>query len=174
MGSVRGVLLGTVLLLAGCATADPSLDRADAPAGAATPQAAASPSAGCGSPVRTERLPDWARGGFSGEAVMPHVFGARGEIVAVLFGHPLGQGGAGRTNNKILWVPRPAATSPDPASPATLTITATLDGTATTVTREVAGGPGPSIVDLPSAGCWRLELRWSGRSDTMGLVYGDG
>ncbi|MDM4780918.1 MULTISPECIES: hypothetical protein [unclassified Micromonospora] len=33
------------------------------------------------------------------------------------------------------------------------------------------GWPGPSIVDLPAAGCWRLRLDWSGRTDMIDLVY---
>jgi hypothetical protein len=35
----------------------------------------------------------------------------------------------------------------------------------------VAGGPGPSIVDVPSPGCWRMTLSWSGRRNTLDLVY---
>ncbi|WP_330437653.1 hypothetical protein OHB44_18180 [Micromonospora sp. NBC_00821] len=91
--------------------------------------------------------------------------------MAVLFAHPLRQVRTDGSNNKILWVARAATTSPDPTAPATLVITARLDGTDTRVIREVAGGPGPSIIDLPEAGCWRLDLRWSGHADTMDLVY---
>jgi hypothetical protein len=119
-------------------------------------------------------LPDWARAGFSGDARVPHVFGAQGDIVAVLFGYPLALARRDGSNNKILWVAGPATTSSDTMSPATLTITATLDGTDARVTREVTGGPGPSIIDMPRAGCWHLELRWSGRIDTMDLVYAGG
>jgi hypothetical protein len=43
------------------------------------------------------------------------------------------------------------------------------DGTQT-LSREVAGGPGPSIVDLP-AGCWHLTLTWSGHTDALDLRY---
>jgi hypothetical protein len=39
------------------------------------------------------------------------------------------------------------------------------------VVRRVTGSPGPSIIDLPAAGCWRLTLRWSGRVDTLDLRY---
>jgi hypothetical protein len=39
------------------------------------------------------------------------------------------------------------------------------------VQRTVAGGPGPSIVDLPAPGCWRLTLRWAGRADQVDLAY---
>ncbi|WP_231926089.1 hypothetical protein [Micromonospora echinofusca] len=105
---------------------------------------------------------------------MPHVLGASGEIVAILFGQPLTTVRRNGTNNKILWVARPTTTPPAVATADPLRITATLDGTGTRVTREVAGGPGPSTVDMPQAGCWRLELRWSGRTDVMDLGYEDG
>ncbi|MFG2169688.1 hypothetical protein [Micromonospora chersina] len=171
MGSWGRLLLAPVVLLAGCtATGAPATPATRAASAPVTP--AASAPTGCAARVEEGRLPDWADAGFSGDARAPHVFGARGEIVAVLFGQPLAVGRTEGPNNKILWVARPAATpSPDPSAPATLVITATLDGTTTRVTQEVAGGPGPSIVDVPRAGCWHLELRWSGRTDTMDLVY---
>ncbi|MEU5908803.1 hypothetical protein ABZ780_31100 [Micromonospora sp. NPDC047467] len=149
----------SAVLLAGCTSGQP-----------ATPDGvpATGTSAGCGSRVETGALPDWADAGFSGDARVPHVFGAKGDIVAVLFGHPLTQVRSDGSSNKILWVSRPAPTSSD-----TLAITATLDGTDTRVAREVAGGPGPSIIDLPQAGCWHLELRWAGHTDTMALVYAE-
>jgi hypothetical protein len=53
----------------------------------------------------------------------------------------------------------------------TLKIHATLDGTSTVANRHVDGGPGPSIIDLPKAGCWTLDLRWSGHTDTVRLEY---
>ena len=39
------------------------------------------------------------------------------------------------------------------------------------VSRAVMGGPGPSIINLPNSGCWRLTLRWSGRVDSLDLDY---
>jgi hypothetical protein len=39
------------------------------------------------------------------------------------------------------------------------------------VLRRVMGGPGPSIIDLLAAGCWRLTLRWSRAVDTLDLRY---
>jgi hypothetical protein len=35
----------------------------------------------------------------------------------------------------------------------------------------VRGGPGPSGINLPAPGCWRLALRWSGRTDELDLQY---
>lgn len=164
------VLLVPVLLLAGCTSAGrPAPPPPDAgPAG--TP-AAAPAATGCRAAVTTGRLPGWADAGFHGDTRMPHVLGERGEIVAILFGHPLTYARSGGPTNKILWVGRPTSASPDPTASTTLVITATLDGVGTAVTREVAGGPGPSTVDLPAAGCWHLRLVWSGRSDTMDLGY---
>jgi hypothetical protein len=34
-----------------------------------------------------------------------------------------------------------------------------------------AGGPGPSITDLPAPGCWTLRLSWSGHTDELKLRY---
>ncbi|TYB98918.1 hypothetical protein FXF53_16485 [Micromonospora sp. WP24] len=163
----RFLLPASVILLAGCTTTG-------GPTSAASPSVSAPAggvAAGCASRVETGPLPEWARTGFSGDARMPHVMGEKGDIVAALFGHPLRVTREDGSSNKILWVSRAAGTSPDPASRPSLEITATLDGTDTRVAREVAGGPGPSIIDLPQAGCWHLELRWSGRTDTVDLVY---
>jgi hypothetical protein len=162
-------LLGSVLLLAGCTATDRPATSADGPANG---PATTSPT-GCAARVETGALPDWADAGFHGDARAPHAVGTRGEIVAVLFGNPLAQVRPDASSNKILWVARPATASPATAEPATLEITATLDGTDTRVTREVAGGPGPSIIDMPRAGCWHLDLRWAGRTDTMDLVYAE-
>lgn len=133
-------------------------------AGCTTPRARA---ADCGSAVSTAALPTWARAGFSDDGSgVPHVLGRGGAIVAVLFGGTLSAPPAPDRSNKILWVPRSAATGGDP-----LRITARLDGTTEAVSREVAGGPGPSIIDLPRPGCWHLSLAWPGNTDAMDLTY---
>ncbi|SNY60994.1 hypothetical protein [Paractinoplanes atraurantiacus] len=117
--------------------------------------------------MRTDALPQWARGGFSWDgAGMPHVYGEQGEILAVVFGAPLKSPPAEGRANKILWVARESA---EPGGD--LVIAAALDGTDVRVEQKVAGGPGPSLVDLPRAGCWRLTLTWSGRTDRMDLIY---
>ncbi|WP_431878337.1 hypothetical protein [Micromonospora marina] len=168
MSVPRRVVLVPVLLLAGCTAPDP----APATAPGTTPAAAgASAPAACAERVATGRLPDWADAGFTGDTRIRHVFGTGGDIVAILFAYPLKHARGDGTNNKILWVSRPEPGRSEPARRTPLVITATLAGTGTTVVREVEGGPGPSIVDLPAAGCWRLRLDWSGRTDTMDLVY---
>ncbi|XVU29000.1 hypothetical protein ACQPZJ_18640 [Actinoplanes sp. CA-054009] len=117
--------------------------------------------------MRTDALPDWARAGFSWDGSgMPHVFGERGEILAVVFGAPLKSPPAEDRANKILWVARESV---EPGGD--LVVSAVLDGTDVRAEQKVAGGPGPSLVDLPRAGCWHLTLTWSGRTDTMDLIY---
>jgi hypothetical protein len=120
---------------------------------------------GCARPS-TGPLPVWARAGFSGDAAVPHVLAEDGGIVAVLFGYPLQQPPAPDRSNKVLWVSRVA---PEPGG--SLVIEGRLGGSGAPVRREVPGGPGPSIVDLPDPGCWRLELTWSGGRDTIWLTY---
>jgi hypothetical protein len=39
------------------------------------------------------------------------------------------------------------------------------------VHKDLGPAPGPSIVDLPAAGCWRMTLRWGTYTDTISLPY---
>ncbi|HVW19404.1 MAG TPA: hypothetical protein VHB30_14250 [Solirubrobacteraceae bacterium] len=125
----------------------------------------------CASAVHTAVVPAWARAGFSAKRPrMPLALGRSGRIVAIVFGHPLLSPPAKTRSNKILWVAHP-----QPNGYTTLRITAQrMTGTKAVgkpVQRTVAGGPGPSIVDLPAPGCWRLTLRWAGRADQVDLAY---
>jgi hypothetical protein len=110
------------------------------------------------------------RAGFGPGARVTHAVGQRGAIGAVLWNKPLYSPPAQTVNNKILWVPRHV-----PKSVAPLWIKMQkMDGTqllGAPVRRIIANGPGPSYVDAPSAGCWRLTLTWSGRTDTLDLSY---
>jgi hypothetical protein len=166
--AVRAVrpTVALVLLLAGC-TAGGGTDPAPPSAAPQTPAIAAS----CGSPVSTGAMPEWARtrAGFGADAGIPWVAGERGDIVGVLFGHPLSAPPAVDRSNKILWISRP-----DVAMGDTLVITARQDGAAGPVRREVAGGPGPSIIDMPGPGCWHFDLGWSRHTDAVELTYRPG
>jgi hypothetical protein len=126
----------------------------------------------CQARVDAGVLPVWARAGFTDpKPRIPHVLGARGGIAAILFGYPLVSPPAQDRNNKILWVARVT-----PSRRTDLRIAAQRweggHAVGAPVARSVRGGPGPSIVDMPAAGCWRLTLRWSGRIDTLDLDYG--
>ena len=148
-----------------------SLAAAAAAAGSGAASGWPGPQRPCVAPTAFGVLPTWARAGFSSPRPrLPHVIGRGGEIAALLFGYPLASPPAARRNNKILWVSRSA-----PAHPTALWIRAQrmvgARAVGRPVTRLVQGGPGPSIVNLPAAGCWRLRLAWAGRTDTLDLRY---
>ena len=128
-----------------------------------------STSSGAPCEVTTGVLPTWAQGGFHPPTQsMPYVLGTSGDIVAILFGQPLRSPPAPDRNNKILWVSRvPLRYAGNDA----LKIQARLNGSDLATTRSVNGGPGPSIIDLPAAGCWSLTLSWAGHQDRMSIPY---
>ena len=171
---IRGTL--AVLLVAVGVT---SWALLKAPAG--TPRAAnvtaprPAAASSCASSVVYGSLPTWARAGFTPPSqAMPYVLGARGGIVAVLWAQhdPLVTPTPPGRANKILWV------SKLPLSAGSLEITARqlVGGTAVGAVqrRTVFGGPNPSIIDMPRAGCWQFTLRWSGHVDTVALPYAAG
>jgi hypothetical protein len=132
-----------------------------------------SPSQGvlaCSPNVAAAVLPDWARSGFSDPApVMPYEVGRSGDIAAIVFGFPLLAPPSTVRSNKILWVSR------QPTVATRLDISAQqMDGVTPVgdpVKQSIDGGPGPSIVDLPAAGCWRFTLSWADRADSLDLAY---
>jgi hypothetical protein len=149
--------------------------RASLAAGVACLLVAAAPASAatraCQSPVDKGVLPSWARGGFSDPRPrLPHVLGRSGEIAALLFGYPLSTPERKDRGNKILWVSRRAV-----KPPSELRIHAQRmrgrERVGRPVVRIVRGGPGPSGVNLPVPGCWRLTLQWSGRTDHLDLEY---
>lgn len=153
---IAAAVLATVCLATVVAVTR-SDDRSGGPGTSATSTSA------CGT-VSTGALPPWARTGFTTAGLhTPHVTSDHGQMIGVLFVQlrvPQPPG----TNNKILWVARDPGFGP-------LRITAQLEASGRTVTRTIPDGPGPSIVDMPAAGCWRMTLRWSGHSDTIAFRY---
>ena len=128
----------------------------------------------CDAQVNHSVIPVWAHAGFSSSNPrVPYVLGRSGRIVAILFGYPLRSPVAPHRNNKILWVSRTPA-----ATPTALWIRAQrMEGrhpVGAAVEHVVRGGPGPSYVDVPKAGCWRLTLSWAGRTDSLDLAYSTG
>lgn len=126
---------------------------------------AATPASAC-QPVATAVLPTWARAGFSDpEPSMPYVTSSSGHLVAIIFGTPLSSPAAADHNNKILWVSNAKGGAGD------LLITGIREDGGQTMSTAVPGGPGPSIVDMPMAGCWRLDLTWGTVHDSIALRY---
>jgi hypothetical protein len=162
MRALRPALLAAVIMLVPACTTDPAFEHGAS--GVTT--APSDPGGSCESAVQTGDLPEWARSGFTGTYYPPHVMGSRGDIVAILFGYPLYQPPLAGRNNKILWVERVPDFTAD-----SLEIEAQLVGTDGSVHRQVLGEPGPSIVDVPQAGCWQLTLKWGDHTDTLILSY---
>ena len=141
----------TTFVLAGCARS-------------ATPTTPCAPHAVVGA------IPSWAQGGFSQpNPSMPYELGASGHIVALLWAFPLQSPPPVTHTNKILWV------SHVPVNGSPLLISAQrMVGShpiGRAVLKQVPGGPGPSIIDLPAPGCWRFALHWSGHVDSLDLNY---
>jgi len=153
-------------LLGVVAAAEAWSARTSAAAGATT-------SSACQMPARVAPrvLPVWARDGFSApKPRMPYVVGRKGRIAAILWANPLQAPPPRDHNNKILWVSR-AATLPGSDLRISAQLMSGLRPVGAPVIRRVTGGPGPSIIDLPSAGCWRLSLHWSHSTDTLDLRF---
>jgi hypothetical protein len=166
---------GAVLLVAAGATTWVLLKpSAGAPRAANVTSSQPVAASSCASAVVYGSLPTWARAGFTPPSVaMPYVLGSRGDIVAVLWARhdPLVTPTPPGRANKILWVSKLSVGS-------SLKITARqlIGGTAVGAVqrRTVLGGPGPSTIDMPTAGCWQFTLRWSGHVDTVNLPYAAG
>ena len=118
----------------------------------------------CSATVLRGELPVWARGGFHGSFRVPHRIANDGTIAAILFGDPLSSPESKLRANKVLWVQRRREAGAD-----MIFIRARLVGGTSTAYRRLALGP--SYLNLPAVGCWRLSLRFGSQSDTLDLLY---
>jgi hypothetical protein len=162
------VLTAAALLAVSCAGAGPTVAPNSA---SASPSAIGShtTSAGCaGTEVSTGLgLPPWAESGGGGN--IPWAVGRPPEVVGVLFATELvakGERPDGSTN-KILWLTR------GPVASSQLTLRARPANAATPiVTLRFAGYQQfPSIVDLPTPGCWQIDISWSA-GPTLNSTFG--
>jgi hypothetical protein len=109
-------------------------------------------------------LPPWATAGFTDpRPVATYATSVTGDLVAITFGPLTSPPEPGR-NNKVLWVSQVAVAG-------RLQLHATLEGTDVTADVVVPNGFGPSTVDLPRPGCWRVEVTWDGGRDQIWLPY---
>jgi hypothetical protein len=160
--------VAVLLVAAAACSGNPQQPRQAHQPAAQPPLALISPASanGCAGQPPVSPLPVWARAGFTPpEIAMPHVMGAAGNIVAILWATPNALHAPPLPNraNKILWVSR--------VSSGPMTIQATLVGSTRTATMDLPNGPGPSYVDMPAPGCWRLHLSWAGHTDQLSLRY---
>jgi len=166
--AVVGIAAACALLVAGGVVVQ-GARNASAPAAVAT-----TPAPACDGTPTSQVLPDWARGGFSDpEPVVPFVRSRSGNVVAILFGGHLYSPPRKDVSNKVLWVWRdvPGTTGGAGGTGGSLTMTAQLAGTHTVVTRGLPQPAGPSTVDLPQPGCWRITLHSPAGTDTIDLDY---
>jgi hypothetical protein len=104
-------------------------------------------------------------------ASLPFAVSDQGNAAGFLFGYPLTVASRPNMDNKILWVVR----TPNDGQP--LMITARRVGVSGPVVRAqlpADSGPGqiyPSIIDVPTPGCWHFTLQWPHASATVDLQY---
>jgi hypothetical protein len=160
--------VAVLLVMAACSGNPQQQPRQAHPSAAQPPLALVSPASanGCAGQPPVSPLPIWARSGFTPpDIAMPHVMGAAGNIVAILWATPNALHAPALPDrvNKILWMSR--------VSSGPMTIRATLAGSTRTATVDLPNGPGPSYVDMPAPGCWTLHLSWGGHTDQLSLRY---
>ena len=145
------VVLAVTWILAGVALSGSRGDSAAGPSGTSA----------C-TPLDTGPIPVWARSGFTGDSYPPFATSSSGNLVAIVFGDPLSAPPADDHNNKILWVYRGGA-------PGNLDVTAHREGSDQVVHRQIPAGP--SIVDMPAAGCWVMDLQIGDHHDRIALRW---
>jgi hypothetical protein len=154
-------MAGIVLILSACSS---PADRASTPrASAVAPAPSQSVAGGCAGTVvnATTMPPAWARSGFtisSGSPEYPWALGKPAEAVAYLFAIQLVAGGnrPDHSNNKVLWVTREPPeglrmrSHPFGRSEPQVVISGQITN----------GNQVPSIVDVPTPGCWVFDMSW--------------
>jgi hypothetical protein len=158
----------TLVLLGACA-AGPNTASPSSPTKSS--RAPSSPLADqwCGATkVQRGTPPEWTRSAPTG---LRFVVSQHHDVAGFLFADPLvAPPDRVAYNNKVLWVVRLPR----------LGTALVLDGAGPTGASPVHlehpadSGPGeiyPSIVDVPSPGCWHFTLQWAGHTDEVDLRY---
>ena len=134
------------LLVSGCTSSTQSAARP-------SPTALAIVGGCAGTVLTAAEPPAWAQGGWSHVKgtpwPVPWAIATTGDAIAFVFAGELVAGSSPRsdgTQNKVLWVEK---------TPTAFTVEGRPLGQAAPVV-TVPGGP--SIVDVPSAGCWTFQL----------------
>jgi hypothetical protein len=152
-------------ILVGCSSEPAAMASPSVPVGATIVPG------GCGSTsILTSGIPPWlADVGVRNPA--KYVLAKPPTIAGVLFVHPLRTGHPTNPSNKILWVVS------EPRNGSALVITGhPLAAISPAIEYSVPpdSSPGeiyPSIVDVPTAGCWHFDLSWSTHHASLDLPY---
>jgi hypothetical protein len=146
----------------------PSVNRQPTSAAEAVP-------GGCGTTqVFKGGEPDWltTAGDNNNPKGLPYFITSPATAAGFLFAYPLRAGNVSNPNNKILWV----VGLPRDGSPLRVQGHPLGAGSPTTDQSFPAdSSPGeiyPSIVDVPTAGCWHFDLSWGKNKTSVDLVYG--
>ena len=162
------VLSALLLFSAACASG-----AAKPAAGPPSPPPPALAGSCSGTAITQGAEPGWAdaAGAHNNPKGLPVAVDGSQTVVGFLYGYPLRSGHPSNPANKILWVVRL------PREGADLTITAHPAGAASpmiAVVQAANSGPGeiyPSVVDVPTPGCWVFDLAWSSHRATLQLPY---
>lgn len=163
-GAGLAVLL--LILGAGACTTSPAAPAQVRPSRTATVHSFAG---GCVGTVLTDAEPPiWAKGGWSVAKgtpwPVPWAFGTQRDTVAYLFATQLVAGSSPRvdgSNNKVLWIAK------DYPSGGNVVVEGRPLGQSQPVL-TIAGGP--SIVDVPTEGCWTFRLSWSAKGEHSSII----
>jgi hypothetical protein len=115
-------------------------------------------------------LPAWTTTAHPPSGI-PYALSKQGNVAAILFGNPLRSGHPTGHSNKILWIVR------EPRNGRSLNLTARplhLPSPTLRVVDAADSSPGeiyPSILDVPTSGCWHLMLEWDGNRAALDLRY---
>ena len=129
-------------------------------------------SGGCGAtPIYQGGTPAWLEeaGAHNNPSETAYVVASPEVAAGFLFANPLRAGKPENPANKILWVTRSV-------NRGALRVVAHPIGSSSPVVNADAmpASPGyiyPSIVNVPSAGCWHLTLSWDGGHADLDLQY---
>ena len=162
-----GAGLAALLLILACAcTTSPATSAHVLP----SPKAAVhSFAGGCAGTVLTDAEPPvWAQGGWSHANgtpwLVPWAFGTGRNTVAYMFATQLVAGTSPRVDgsqNKVLWEAK------DYPSGGNVKVEGRPIGQSVPVV-TIAGGP--SIVDIPTAGCWTFRLSWIANGEHSSVI----
>jgi hypothetical protein len=171
MRAVVGAVVSMLLVsCSGAAATGPS----PLPAGATRAATPAAATVECGTTtIARGAIPEWldAAGAHNNPSFLRYVVAHPALAAGFLFADPLRAGHPGSPANKILWVVRTARNGTP------LVIDGhPLNATSPRVhtTQEANSSPGetyPTIVDVPTAGCWQFDLHWANSRAEVELNY---
>lgn len=172
----RYIALIAWLAVAACASSTATAHPSPSPSANRSPSSVAVLAAGGCSTTQVYRggEPDWLNvaGEHNNPTGLPYFITDPAIAAGFLFAYPLRAGNVSEPNNKILWVvgvPRggnPLRVQGHPLNASTPTIDQTFPANSS------PGEIYPSIVDVPTAGCWHFELSWGKNKASVDLVYG--